>query len=143
MKSFSQLSPAWLVVSTTATTLPPSISPPPALFPSVDQHLLHHISCFTPLVYTNMSTSAQPSPQRTPSLDRVDSQSTFTSFRDKMQRALSPNGRAHDGESAPSIGTRRPSLGRESLCRPHPPIKPSVCIFRVPREARVREPRGV
>jgi hypothetical protein len=55
-----------------------------------------------------------PSPQRAPSLERIDSQSTFTSFRDKMARALSPNGRAQDGASAPSIGARRPSLGSKS-----------------------------
>lgn len=61
--------------------------------------------------------AVRQSPQRAPSLERIDSQSTFTSFRDKMARALSPNGRSHDGASAPSIGARRPSLGSKSPIR--------------------------
>jgi hypothetical protein len=85
-----------------------------ALLPDHQQHLLYYLAYITFTVY--IMSEVASSPQRRPaSLERIDSQSTYTSFRDKMARALSPNGRAHDGELAPSIGTRRPSIGRESL----------------------------
>lgn len=72
-------------------------------------HLQH--STFSSTIIMAESTASI----RQHSLERTNSQSTYTSFRDKMSRALSPNARAHENDGGPVIGARRPSIGRESL----------------------------
>lgn len=65
-----------------------------------------------------------------PPLKRTDSQSTYTSFRDKMSRALSPNARAHQNDGpALGLGARRPSIGRKSLSSSYTLSNPVVFIL--------------